>query len=412
MPEHIGGSLFADDRRFWRLFAIVAAAIAILKGLRFPVIWAASQAQADYREGFLKRGLFGELCRRLHLNIADYRIFAILSLAILAFFLLLLLRFARRSGLSTLADGPLITLIAASYCISYLVCMVGYLDILLAILALAVLSIRHSAAQLAGIALVGCFAVVVHEMYAVVFLPLTLLPFLLQAEAPAPEQPEQHRPRSPAYAIAAFLLPWAAVAALTAHRALTPAQIAALQSSMLARVNFPAEPKVFEIYSMSALGNIRMMGQYIFTGSWLALQTLAMAAFLPTTLYFLLLSFRALPDGARRQRILRLCILIAVFAPLAMNVIAYDLYRWAALMAFNAVLALLVILRHCHRTAHASARPPLLTPAFRHAACLLIALNLATNIGMFAHEGKDFPFYQYWSDFITAKHAHGNWIHP
>ena len=93
-----------------------------------------------------------------------------------------------------------------------------------------------------------------------------------------------------------------------------------------------------------------------------------------------------------------------------MNVIAYDIYRWAALMSFNAIVATLVILR-----AQAPAFPagqPLLTPAFYRAAILLIAINLATNIGMFAHEGKDFPFYQYWSDFIDAKHSKGGWIHP
>ncbi len=410
MPEKKLASLFADDRRFWRFFALLAGAIAILKGLRFPVIWAASQAQADYREGFLKRGLFGEVCRRVHLNIADYRVFAILSLAILAAFLLMLFAFARSSRMRADSDGPLITLLAGSYCISYLVCMVGYLDILLAILALAVLAIRRPAAQLLAIALVGCFAVLVHEMYAVVFLPLTLLPFLLQTTAPGPEAPPR-RTRSLLYAAIAFLLPWIAVAALTAHRALTPEQIAALKSSMLARVNFPAEPKVFDIYSLSALGNIRMMGEYLFTGSWVVLQLLAMAAFLPTTIYFLRLAFHALPEEQRRSPVLRVWMAVIVFGPLAMNIIAYDLYRWAALMSFNALLALLVVLRARSQRGSREAGV-LLTPGLRHAACLLIALNLATNIGMFAHEGKDFPFYQYWSDFVSARHTHGSWIHP
>jgi hypothetical protein len=97
MPEGeaSGPRLFAEEGRFWRFFAIVAGAIAILKGLRLPVIWAASQAQADYREGFLKRGLFGEVCRRAGIPIADYRVFTLLSFAILAVFLVLLLRYAR-----------------------------------------------------------------------------------------------------------------------------------------------------------------------------------------------------------------------------------------------------------------------------------------------------------------------------
>ena len=39
--------------------------------------------------------------------------------------------------------------------------------------------------------------------------------------------------------------------------------------------------------------------------------------------------------------------------------------------------------------------------AWRRAAVLLLALNLATDIGLFQVHGRSFPFVQYWNTFHT-----------
>ena len=48
---------FSSERRFWHLLYFVLGAIRLLKGTSFPGPWAATRAQLDYRNGFVKRGL-------------------------------------------------------------------------------------------------------------------------------------------------------------------------------------------------------------------------------------------------------------------------------------------------------------------------------------------------------------------
>jgi hypothetical protein len=49
---------------------------------------------------------------------------------------------------------------------------------------------------------------------------------------------------------------------------------------------------------------------------------------------------------------------------------------------------------------------PVFGVAWRRAAVFLIAINLATDIGLFQGDARSFPFQSYWIDYHEAKKAH------
>jgi hypothetical protein len=132
-------------------------------------------AQIDYLYGVVRRGLFGEVCRVLHVPVADYRVFSAIALLLLAGLLTLMFRLMSQIGINDMAEGSLIALIASSFWLAYLVNLVGYFDIILALLAVTVISIRRPWTQaLAAIAL-GSIGVLFHEIYLFALLPVSLL---------------------------------------------------------------------------------------------------------------------------------------------------------------------------------------------------------------------------------------------
>ena len=141
---------FASESDFYRLLLIAGGVIAVLKGLHMPYSWPATQAQIDYRYGFLRRGLFGEACRQLHLPIWRYGVFSAVSFLLLAGFFLLLGWCVRRSGLDRAGLGAFSALIAGSFCVSLLVNLVGFYDIVMAMLVLAVLLVKRPGRSVSG----------------------------------------------------------------------------------------------------------------------------------------------------------------------------------------------------------------------------------------------------------------------
>ena len=168
------GDVFRDERSFYRLLLVAGGFIAVLKGLRLPYIWAATQAQIDYRSGYLRRGLFGEVCRRLHIPTWHYSVFSIVAFGLLAAFFWLLARSVRRSGLDAAGLGAFSALLASSFCITMLTNLVGYYDILMALLVLGVMQFQSPRVQVIAALAAGIVGVMVHELYAVAYLPVSL----------------------------------------------------------------------------------------------------------------------------------------------------------------------------------------------------------------------------------------------
>jgi hypothetical protein len=117
--------LFSNDH-FWKWSWIVFGLIAILKGLRLPSRWGATEAVIDYSDGFIKRGLFGAtLGHWLNLNV--YSNFALVASLLFGIVVALLATAIVSSNILNSTVGQIATSVfAASFGLTYLAHIVGY----------------------------------------------------------------------------------------------------------------------------------------------------------------------------------------------------------------------------------------------------------------------------------------------
>jgi uncharacterized membrane protein YvlD (DUF360 family) len=395
---HRLGLIFQYERRFYRLLAIAGGITALLKGMRLPYIWAATQAQIDYRHGYIRRGLFGEVCGRLHIPIWRYGVFSVVAFALLAALFWMLARSMSRSGLHAAGRGAFTALLASSFCITMLTNLVGYYDILMALLVLAVMQFRNPRAQLVAALIAGIIGVLVHELYAIAYLPVSLAGL-----ACALTEEERRKRWLWAGVAAVAIIPWVIVLLPAGHAQMAPQEMAKLAGEIRARVNFSSHDGVlFAIFGDSSRKSLGGMLNNMHAGTFWVEEGFGFLAFLPTTLFFLALAWRL---AGERHRALRWYLVLCTFAPLLLNLVAYDRYRWLAMMELNAVLCAITVCWSKDRL-HDENEPQLFSLAWRRAAIFLIAINLATDIGLFQGPVRNFPFQSYWTSFQETMHSH------
>jgi hypothetical protein len=392
------GNIFRDELRFYRLLLAAGGVTAILKGMRLPYIWAATQAQIDYRSGYLRRGFFGEVCRRLNIPIWHYGVFCLVAFGLLAGLFWSLTRSMQRSGLDAAGLGAFTALLASSFCITLLTNLVGYYDILMALLVLAVMQFRNLRLQLIAALIAGIIGVLVHELYVIAYLPVSLAGIVCGFA-----EREQRERKLWVGLAAAVIVPWAMVLLPVGHAKMAPIEIGKLAVSIRSRVNFPSHDGVlFAIFGTSTGENLHRMLGVMHVGTYWVEECFGLLAFLPTTLFFLALAWRI---ASERKRALRWYFVLCTFAPLLLNLVAYDRYRWLAMMELNAALCAIAVCWSKNRLHDATALPEF-GMAWRRAAILLIAINMATDIGLFQGPARTFPFQNYWIDYHEARKAH------
>jgi hypothetical protein len=74
-------------------------------------------------------------------------------------------------------------------------------------------------------------------------------------------------------------------------------------------------------------------------------------------------------------------------------------------MELNAALCAITVSWSNDRL-HDESEPKLFSVAWRRAAIFLIAINLATDIGLFQGPARNFPFQSYWASFQETMHSH------
>jgi hypothetical protein len=403
-------ALLANDIWFWRAAVALLSAIAILKGLRLPSLWAATQANLDYHQGFIKRGLFGQLAHSLAIPIAHYDVFVLLSGFLLLVLLLLLARWVSRSGALRLADGKVVAVFGASFALTYLVHLIGYLEIPLAILALIAVSISPVNRRLIAALVAGCLGVLIHESYVLVFLPITLLPAFLAAIASGSSKASTSSILRSVAPIAAVVAAIAVVLLVVALGAPMTAQRAGdLQAAMTAAVDFPTRGDFFPVLTRSAADNLAIMMATMTNGSWWLTQCNAFVTFMPTAGFFLWISLNIVDThhvGAVRAA--KAAIAFASLCPLVMQLVGWDIYRWYALAALSSFVSLTIVCRHygCNAPLAASG-------AVRNIALLLIAVNMATGTGLFdGHRVDTFPFVDFWKSCLHWVVSGGHFTQP
>jgi hypothetical protein len=398
-------SWLADDSRFWTACACLFAAISILKGLRIPGLWAATQGYLNYQDGFIKRGLFGAVMQALHVQIAHYDVFVSVSGVILVVFLGVLTLWIVRSGAREVGSGSFVALFAASYCLTFLTHLIGYLDILSAGLAMVVLLTSRSRLYLPVVFGMAVLGILIHENYLLTFLPLTLLPAILRAFDSGPRKRE----------IAAILAVVVAVAVIVLLEALTAPMsaehLARLQTQISAAVDFPPRDDVLTVLGRSALDNVAIMLQQMKNGLWWLAQLNALLVFMPTTALFVWASLTMIDAQSPQShpRAIKAIVTLTALCPLSLQFVGWDIYRWYTFAAFSSFIVMTIVYRHFGARLYA----PLVSNATRNLLIVLIAVNMATGSGLFdGYRVDTFPFIEHWRGLAQWLAGGRHWLAP
>lgn len=387
---------FADDARFWTRLSLLLGLWAILKGLRSPGEWALTQAQFDYSYGFIKRGLLGAAYSALHLH--HRRPLTAAFFAELALFFLLLVLFTRRSGFAQrFGTSAVLAAFTGSYAVTYLTHLVGYTDILLAAITILLLSLPRARQRfLLGLLLVPV-AMLIHESFLLIFLPVILFSFLLDSLDSTPktaaESPHARQAILYGSILAAVALVLALVLALRPN--LSPAVIEQFRSEMAARVDFPLRDDVFPIFHRSLRDNVLEAITGMRHIEWMRDFAASLFGILPVLALALVWMRRLTSAFAHRNaaahRMLWPAALAASLSPLLMYVIGWDCARWNVSTLLVTFLTLLVLSRRLPGVAIP------FTTADRNAVILLIALGMASGSGFFDRfETRPYPFFPGW----------------
>jgi hypothetical protein len=373
-PEEIRRKVsrfLGNTNRFWMLTAFLVGAVALAKGWRLPNRWSATQAQVGYEFGVVKRGLFGALVSRpLHLE--HYARFAVVSYFVLLALMAGLVVYTVRSGISQrLLTLEVIALFFSSYGITYLSHLVGYLDLVVGILVVGLLLIRNPLYRLLIGIPVSLAAIMVHELFLFIFLPVLLLSFLLQGFE-LPEKSQFRRMLGSALLLAAVtgsFTVW-----LSLRPSLRPEQVSAAQDQIQARSDFPVRTTFFSVMKLSARDNMYSMGEYYRSRRWWLLQGLSFATFAPTIILLLFIANKVIKsDPNLPARAMMILAIAASLSPLAMHLLGWDVARFNAWVVIAAYLVLLTV---CQFSSGAAVS---LSPAIRNAMIMALLLNMASG---------------------------------
>lgn len=381
-----------EERGLWQIATAAFCVFAVLKGLGAPNNWALTQAQLDYRHGFIKRGLRGEIFHLLHAQ--QHIALSVVFFAELAILFLLLAEFIRRSQVQE-RFGSLapVTVFASSYAVTALTCLAGYTDIFLAASLVGLLLVRRERVRFWLALPVLPLALLVHENFLLMCLPVLLFSFV--PSALREEGGARLRALLRPVTLATLAVTITLLFAVRAN--VTPEQSRRYESEIRARADFEVHPEVFRVLERPLKYSVLQAWIGLHQAQWTIPDAITLANLLPPTLFFLYLIRKmvrrgplALHQEADRQAkaLLWGTALAAVLAPLAMYALGFDGGRWNTAAALSAFLVWLILCRDLPLRASASLR---LSTTERNVAVLLLAFNMATGFGVF-NGGSTNPF--------------------
>lgn len=378
-------SLFADERRFWQLCTALFCAFAVLKGLRAPGLWPLTQAEIDYSHGFIKRGLQGELLSLLHIH--HFHALSAFFFVQLGVLFLVLGYFTWRAHVpGRFGSLAPVAVFATSYAITFLTHIVGYTDIPLAALTGGLLCMREPRRRFwTGVVFVP-LALLVHESFLLMFLPVLLFSFVLDALLAEGTE----RKRILIFAGGLALLSLAITLAFSIRGNLSSDEVDRFQEEIEARVDFDLRDDFFNVLSRPLSGSVREAIAGFHYPVWLVPDLVSLANLLPPVLLILFFMRRLLKSTVRdprnRKRLWAAAGLAAA-APLGMYMLGVDGGRWNTAAALIIYLEFLLLCR----SLPPSSVP--LTSAQRNAVILVLAINMASGMGLFDEETiHPYPF--------------------
>ena len=385
---------------------MLLGAVSLLRGLQMPNRWAATQALFDYRGGLIKRGLFGAtLGPALHLErYARFAGFSVVAMVVCCGMLALV---ARR--LCAVGYGAAAAVFFGSYAVTYLGSLMGYMDVLLASVTCGLILIRNSSVRFAVGLPVCVAAVLTHELFLMVFLPVVLFTFAV--DATELEGSAAWRPLGLGIVL---LLACVGVTAKLALRApLRGVQATAYRDALAGRADFRLDEDVFEVLTLSMRDDWGIMvqkraenAQYRRLFRAYAGLVAPAVGLLLVGVWYALRGTMDLQQDLQRRGWLGLAALVAGLAPCGVNLFAYDVGRFFSLAVVTCFLVLAVVVR-----VSAPLRRPL--PRWYGAAMVVAALlSLARSRGLIDGERPNaYPFVQGAHE-ITERWQRDDWKLP
>lgn len=377
--EGIGG------QRFWGWMALGLGAIAFGKGMHLPGPWPYTQAQLDYRVGFMRRGLFGEVLGR-PLGLNHYAHFAVVSTVLLLGLYGFLILLARSSKvMQRTPPGELLAVYASSYSVSYLAHLNGYFDIPLALLCVGVLFVRSTGLRLAAAVVATVVGVLIHEQFFFAFVPLLAVSIAFGA---ATGKTDGQRRLAWTGAVLLAMMAAGLTWYLGRHASISATQTAQLAQSVAGAADHPLKDDVFDVLPRTPKENLEIMKTVWARPTFLPAQVESLLMFGPTAVVLLWATFLMLRQWMPGScRWLYAGVLLATLAPLSLHLMGWDKNRWNEILALNAFLMLLLVSRLM------GSEPVELPRRLRQACLAVMLLNMATGGGLM--DGlhiRPFPF--------------------
>ena len=392
-------NMFVDDERFLQFAAIAVGAIAICKGLRFPNLWSATQAQIDYRHGFVKRGLFGEVVTAI-LGLNHYARFAMFSFLALAIVLLLLVGFVRRSGIMrSSGTGAAVVVFASSLAVTNISNLVGYFDILEIGLTVCLLLIRRPIVRFLASLPIGAACILLHESFLLSFFPLLLFSFYVDFIE------GRTSTKTVGLQIASLTL---AAFALTVAVAIRPSismdQLPKLEQEVSSRTDFHVRHDFFLVLSRSTADNFaKMRSLYLRRGYWYRHLSVVLA--LVSMVAFITFYASRFCKAAENKTVMRhafVALILVGCMPLGIHLLGFDIDRFYSVACIAFFLGFVLLVRSMPTVSLS------LSPGMRNVMLLVVAVNMASGeVLLDVTAPRQFPFvtsvFSYF-DYFTENH--------
>ena len=411
VPDAAAGRRARRPPRHAQIIIAGLFAVSLMKGLRMPNLWSATHMTFNYTQGFIRRGLFGQLLRLAGGPRAyRYNVLALLAVILFALAVAAMIRLVRRMLATDGGDVGQVAMIlvfAASPGIVFLAHEIGYLDYvgLIVVPLFIVWAARARSLWLIFYVAIAISVVLalIHESMIIMFAPTMW--FVLVAHVITQTHARALSRRTVGLLVAHAVA--AAAAALIASSAIgtlgtkSPERIHLLQASIQRFANFPLRGDGFEALYRPVRDNLMILmpshwrhpvnQRYLVTGLVVAFPGLAVLG-----TYALRLIVRlALPRLVRA--LLAALFLAAALCPLALNLVGWDSARWNAICfaaSFNCI-ATLRLLFCAPGSAVEARRPRVDDPLMLVLAAAAIVFGLTSNYYGFLFDGyvvQWFPF--------------------
>lgn len=356
-------------------FAVVAAivfAVSLLKGLRMPNLWSATHMTFNYSQGFIRRGLFGEILRTVGgqhpYNYNRLALIAVLMFVAMAVTMVILIKRALAADPEDLGFKAVVLVFAASSGIVTLAHFIGYLDDVGLVLVLGVILVSARSSCRYLIFLLGIpvilFVAFIHESQVLMLAPTLLFAMICHIVVQFRQAGISRRAKSVLVASAAvgFIAAFVTSTAIGIWGTKSPDVINALQASVAKVANFPLRGDGFEALYRPVRDNIfKLMPWFWSNPENKTYLVLSMISAFPAIAFLIFYGVRLIGRlGLSKiaRTIVTTAFVAAALAPVSLNFMGWDTTRWNAISLMACFYCIATVKLYFSSTVPAEPSPP------------------------------------------------------